>query len=124
MAEIDDIRDALETISLDVATLEIDLANFDNPSEEEDDDDEEEEEEQLGRGRRERVINRIYEDNDSDEEKGPAEDEEETRALQREEIVDTLEEKRRALVDEQDHLDDLKKDLQEFKEKHGGRVTE
>ena len=125
MAEIDDSESMIENMSIDIDTLEIELEEFDNATEEEEQSEEEEEEEvTLGRGHRRVTRNPIYDDND-DEAGDITEDEaNETRAQQRQEIVDSLNERRGALADEKDYLDELESELQEFKEQHGGRVTE
>lgn len=93
----------------------------------EEDESEEEEERPLGRGHRERMRNRIYDDDDDDEDEAgdvTEDDVSETRAQQRQDIVDLLNERREDLSDEKEYLDELESGLHEFREEHGGMVTE
>ena len=131
LAEINNTEGTIENISIDIDTLEIELDEFDNTTTEEEEESEEESEEEapMGRGHRQRRRNRhIYDDDDEDldvDEDDANEDEaNEIRSQQRQEIVDSLDERRAALADEKDCLDELKRELLEFKEKHGGMVTE
>jgi len=127
-AEIDASNVTIEDISVDIDTLEIELEEFDNAMEVEEEESEKEEERPLGRGHRERVRNRIYDndDNDDDDDDDDAGDDDlsETRAQQRQDIVDHLNERRGDLADEKEYLDELESKLLAFKEEHGGMVTE